>query len=485
MGCGIVKLAATAAAAMALAWTPVAQADSRFITVALPADADLTTYGWCSSLGCDEPQRLKTPDPAAVYSAIIAVEIGPPGDRRVVAFDSYGAGAWATARAVRTLLAATGEPGATTVAAVLLRTPTRPNGGLLTRVNIESNTPPSNFNAFGGGAGPGETVDTSFVDVAREYDGFADFPSWLNPLAVLNALAGAVLLRDYNNTVTWQDPRCPDATCVAPGTWPVTLPTSSGDVYAVVLVPDPEDPANTLAIRSPSPVGVAVIPGDGDQTVYYTQLTPLLPLLKPLQRPFDVVNAAVAAASDGAVRPKLVNPLVQVLEEPLTMLVNLGYTDVDPEAGYRRTLAQPGESISFGTLPNLTLRQWLEVPNDVTQALGDGIAEAVRNPFGLRDTEVRDAEASDTDADQDAVPDVEPANSVAVPHDTDGLRRAGSADRDTGPEPDDGRLTAAANEPDDGESDSEGEPVAPQDEPDGSDHSGQSPGPDPDGAESP
>jgi hypothetical protein len=333
------RLAAiVAAAAIALAAAPVATA--RFVTVTPPPSADLTTYGWCDALGCREPLRLTSPDPAAVYDAIRSSE--PSGGRRVTAVDAYGLGSWATVEAVRRLLADAPAPPATTVAAILLRTPTRPNGGLLSRIDARNSTPPSNFNAFGGGQPPGAAVDVSFVDVAREYDGFVDAPSWFNPLSVANAIAGALFLSNYNDTATWRDPRCPNGTCVATATWPVTLPTATGPVYAVARVPDPANPGQTIDISSPSPVGVAVIPTSGDQTVYYTQYTRVLPLLMPLQLPFDGVNHVVAAVAHGQVQPQLTNPLVQVLDPPLRALVNLGYSDVDPANGYTRTLTQPG-----------------------------------------------------------------------------------------------------------------------------------------------
>jgi hypothetical protein len=71
---GRLALAATAAGvAMTLtAAPPLAQADSQFITVTLPANADLTTYGWCKALGCHQPLRLTDPDPAVIYTVITA-----------------------------------------------------------------------------------------------------------------------------------------------------------------------------------------------------------------------------------------------------------------------------------------------------------------------------------------------------------------------------------------------------------------------------
>lgn len=387
---GRLTIAATTAtaAAMVFAAAPVAQAGNQFITVTLPANADLTTYAWCESLGCQQPLRLAVADPAAVYAAITAIPIDPPDNRRTAAIESYGLGSLATAQAVRRLQN-TYSPGASTVAVILLRSPTRPNGGLVSRVDPETATPPSNFNAFGGQASPGESVDTSFVDVGREYDGLVDSPSWPNPFSIANAVAGGLFLSDYNDTVTWQDPRCPGATCTAPATWPVTLPSATGQVYAIAQVPDPADPTKTINVHSPFPVGVAVIPTSGDQTVYYTQITRQLPLLTPLQLPFDVINSVVSTASGGNSRLQLTNPLVQVLQEPLAILVNLGYTDVDPSAGYARTLLRPGETVPFGTLPNLTPAQWSDVPGAVSRALQAGVVDAVVNPFGVRNASVQ------------------------------------------------------------------------------------------------
>lgn len=390
--------AAVVTAGLALASAPVGTAATQFITVTLPPNADLTTYGWCDGFGCQDPLRINTPNPAAVYDAISA--ISALDGRRLAGLDAYALGSWATTRAVRTLQTTAPAGGPTTVAAVLLRSPTRPNGGLFARFDAGSATPPSNFNAFGGGAGPGTELDVSFVDVGREYDGFVDAPSWTNPFSMLNAMAGALFLADYADTVTWQDPRCPNGTCVAPATWPVTLPASTGPVYAVARVPDPANPGQTIDVTSPDPIGVAVIPAPDaeDQSVYYTQYTEHLPLLAPLQLPFDVVNRVVAEASGGRVRPQLVNPAVQVLEPALRILVNLGYPDVDPSAGYTRTLTRPGERIPFGTLPDLTPAEWAAVPGAVGDALAEGVRDAIEHPFGVgrpsavaRQPEVADA----------------------------------------------------------------------------------------------
>jgi hypothetical protein len=40
----------------------------------LPSNADLTSYGWCDALGCQDKVRLTSPAPAAVYGSITAIE---------------------------------------------------------------------------------------------------------------------------------------------------------------------------------------------------------------------------------------------------------------------------------------------------------------------------------------------------------------------------------------------------------------------------
>lgn len=71
---------------------------------------------------------------------------------------------------------------------VLIGNPNRPNGGLFERLAILGTVPI--LDATFGQPTPTDTgIDTD--DIALQYDGVADAPSWvLNPLALLNALAG-------------------------------------------------------------------------------------------------------------------------------------------------------------------------------------------------------------------------------------------------------------------------------------------------------
>lgn len=79
---------------------------------------------------------------------------------------------------------------------VLVENPSRPNGGIMQR--FKGWTIPFVDVTFSG-ATPDNGDYT--VDVARQYDGWADFPKYLwNPLAVANALAGIIFV--HGNTQT-------------------------------------------------------------------------------------------------------------------------------------------------------------------------------------------------------------------------------------------------------------------------------------------
>lgn len=86
-----------------------------------------------------------------------------------------------------------------TVGFVMLANPNRPNGGILARfagLSILGIT-------FNGAAPTNSDPLNPFttVDIARQYDGIADFPANpLNPLAVLNAILGVAFLHSTYNT---------------------------------------------------------------------------------------------------------------------------------------------------------------------------------------------------------------------------------------------------------------------------------------------
>jgi len=162
--------------------------------------------------------------------------------------------------------------GAPDISFVLAGNLNRPNGGLMMRFKgLYIPVVAFSFN----GATP---TDTRFptVDIAQQYDGFADFPNYpINAIAVLNALMGIVYLHPK---------------------------------YAI--------PANTLAGHPEYQQGPAV----GD-TTYYLLPTKNLPILDPIRD--------VAA----------LQPLVALIEPALKVIVDAGYNrNISPGAPTRAQL---------------------------------------------------------------------------------------------------------------------------------------------------
>lgn len=80
---------------------------------------------------------------------------------------------------------------------VLVENPSRPNGGVMSR--FEGLTIPILDITF---SGPTPETDSPTVDVARQYDGWADFPTYpLNVLATANAVMGIIYVHGNTQTV--------------------------------------------------------------------------------------------------------------------------------------------------------------------------------------------------------------------------------------------------------------------------------------------
>jgi hypothetical protein len=99
------------------------------------------------------------------------------------------------------------NPDATPVAGfVMLANPNKPNGGILERLKFIRKIPFLGITFDGATPTDGpQNPDGSYVaptkDISFLYDGVADFPVWvLNPLALLNALAGYVYLHSASPT---------------------------------------------------------------------------------------------------------------------------------------------------------------------------------------------------------------------------------------------------------------------------------------------
>jgi hypothetical protein len=344
----LVLVAAATAAALTLALTPpMAGAAQTWFTVRLPSNIDMT---WCEPAGC-AGRRALPPSSLAINNAItevVAVPTDPTDPYRHASIVSYGYGSFAATQAVYALQSsAAGQtwpgynelpPDPTVVGIIMLRNPSRPNGGALARVapaaalfGINTVTPPSTNNPLEPVPVPtDERLLTSFIDVAREYDGLTGFPVTANPFSIANAVAGAIFLRDYSSA------------------WPVEL--HPGGVTE-----------GGFAYLAPAP----------DRTVYYTQFTKDLPLLEPVR----LTERFLRSIAGLPVR----TPIADAFQPALTILVNIGYSDVQtPSEGgtYNRMLDQMHVRKPFMSTSPLTAQEWARVPVDVLNALAQGNHDA-------------------------------------------------------------------------------------------------------------
>ncbi len=186
-----------------------------------------------------------------------------------------------------------------------------PNGGFLSRF------PGLDMPSLGipfYGATPENAYPT--VTYTREYDGFADFPRYpLNFLADLNAALGLVLV--HTKYATPPGPNC-TSFCVTK-----------------------EDVENAIELPSTDPT-----------QKYFFMPTENLPLLEPLR-----------------LIPLIGNPIADLIQPVLKVLVNLGYGD--PAHGFT-SATQPEANIQvpFGLFPEVS-------PAEVFTQLVDGVQQGV------------------------------------------------------------------------------------------------------------
>ncbi|QUR69444.1 PE family protein [Mycobacterium spongiae] len=207
------------------------------------------------------------------------------------------------------LAAGTSAFGATPPAAdqlnfVLAGNEMNPNGGLLAR--FPDLSLPSLGLTFYGGT-PSDTIYPTAI-YTQEYDGFADFPRYpLNFVSVLNAVMGIVYVHPTYFDLTVEE-------------------------------------INNATELSTSP-------GYSGNTTYYIIETENLPLLEPLRA-----------------LPVIGNPLANLVQPNLEVLVNLGYGD--PEFGY--STAPADVTTPFGLFPNVS-------PITVANALAVGTQEGIQD----------------------------------------------------------------------------------------------------------
>jgi len=215
------------------------------------------------------------------------------------------------------------QPGLDQLAFVLTGDPNNPAGGLFER--FDGLSIPSLGITFNGA-----TPDLYPTDIfTQEYDGFADFPQYpIDPLSDLNALLGVYFVHGTYEDLTLEQ----------------VTPVADGDA-----IPLPTDPAF------------------GTETNYYLIPTTDLPLLDPVR---DI--------------PVVGNPLADLLQPDLTVLVNIGYGN--PDYGYSAGpdgYLPANEPTPFGLFPDVNLSTvaqdlitgaqtgWQDFESDITTEINE------------------------------------------------------------------------------------------------------------------
>lgn len=229
------------------------------------------------------------------------------GDIRI---SSYSEGTLVAERVKRELAAGTIAAPAGSVDFVFIASPYLPNGGLFAR--FPGFQVPGLLPVFG----PAQATEFDSTYVTNEYDGFADFPAYFNPLSITNAIMGMV----YAHPDQYYDDIKLDKLVEGEGKF----------TYA----PDGDN-------------------GAGGHDTYILVYNPHLPLLAPI-RQFSTLTKLTP----------LTEPVLGAIEPLLRLMVDMGYTD--------RTNANPAQPtpFSFITPP----KKFVEAVNGVPGALEQGAA---------------------------------------------------------------------------------------------------------------
>jgi hypothetical protein len=199
---------------------------------------------------------------------------------------------------------------------VLVGDESAPNGGILERFDLPDGTQPT-IPSLGLTFSGAEANDLYPTDVyTHEYDGFADFPQYpINFLADINAVLGIAFEHTTYPSLTAE--QVADA---------IQLPTSSADTL----------------------------------TNYYEVPVNTLPLLDPLQ-----------------LIPFIGNPLADLLNPDLSVLVNLGYGDADDTYMGGWSQGDADVPTTLGFLPSLSVLE--QVPQALVNGLQLGITDAIKD----------------------------------------------------------------------------------------------------------
>ena len=199
---------------------------------------------------------------------------------------------------------------------VLVGDESAPNGGILERFDLPADTQPT-IPSLGLTFSGAESSDLYPTDVyTNEYDGFADFPQYpIDPLSDINALLGIAF--QHTTYLGLTPEQIQDA---------IQLPTTAADTL----------------------------------TNYYMIPDSTLPLLDPLQ-----------------LIPFIGQPLVDLLNPDLSVLVNLGYGDVADNylGGWSQGDADVPTTLGF--LPDASVLD--QVPQALINGLEQGITDAIKD----------------------------------------------------------------------------------------------------------
>ncbi|WP_082022585.1 PE-PPE domain-containing protein [Mycolicibacterium setense] len=228
----------------------------------------------------------------------------------------------------------------TNLVLVLLRNPSRPNGGLFARFapvadlfGVDTVTPP-------GGRVPdpatGIDLNTATVDVTWAYDVLSDAPVTLNPVSWANSIAASIFLTNLLGGVEIE-----------------------GDAPNDVLL-------NVGAILAGNLIDVTPTGG----SYYLTAVPNDLALLEPMRLPVRVINAVTGWNLD--------TPLADAIQPAVQILVDIGYSDVvrEPDGTYHRTYDTAGDPTPLlSEFPLDSPADYLRVPGDVARALVRGFRD--------------------------------------------------------------------------------------------------------------
>lgn len=227
---------------------------------------------------------------------------------------------------------------------ILLRDLGLPNGGINSRFQqffklfgIDPVTPEATTTSS-----TGIRLNTAEVNIALAYDLLSDFPATANLFSLANSLMATF------------------------------LPTNL--LGGVELVGTTEDDIITNVVSALSPIGAS------STTTYGTLVPNDLPLLEALRLPVRLINLAAKALGFTLDLP---TPIADALQPALEILVNIGYTDVQPDANYARSYLESGVNTPWLSVNPLTPAQWAKVPGDVFHALIDGIVTEIHTLLGI------------------------------------------------------------------------------------------------------